>query len=178
MVTIRPEQPTEQDTVRELVGRAFGRELEMCLLDRLRNSPGYLPELSLVAVERGRVVGHVLLTRIPVLLPERGAAEVMMLSPLAVHPDAQGRGIGRALVSAAVESAEARGDALIVLEGDPALYSRFGFEPASTHGIERPSHRIPDAAFQVKRLAAHDPALAGAVLYPAALWELGAVGPA
>ncbi|MGH3095526.1 MAG: GNAT family N-acetyltransferase [Streptosporangiales bacterium] len=177
MVTIRLERPDEQDTVRQVVGRAFGRELEMCLLDRLRQSPGYLPELSLVAEEGGDLVGHVLLTRVPVLLPERGAAEVMMLSPLAVHPEAQGRGIGRALVDAAADAAEARGDAVILLEGDPAFYRRLGFEPASAYGIEPPSTRIPEHVFQARTLSAYEPGMRGAMLYPAAVWELGAVGP-
>lgn len=177
MPTIRVEQPGDHDTVRELVRLAFGQDLQVRLLDGFRASPGYVPELSLVAEENGRVVGHVLLTRTPMLLPECGAVDVMMLSPLTVHPDAQGRGVGRALVEAAVETAEARGESMIVLEGDPAMYRKFGFEPASAYEVERPSERIPEAAFQVRTLSAYDPALRGAVLYPAAIWELGVIGP-
>lgn len=176
MPTIRPERPSDQAAVRELVALAFGQDLQVRLLDGLRASAGYVPELSLVADEGGRVVGHVLLTRTPMLLTERGAADIMMLSPLAVHPDAQGRGYGRALVEAAVETADARGEALVILEGDPAMYRKFGFEPASAYGIQPPSEHTSKTAFQVRTLSAYDPSLRGAVLYPAAIWELDAVG--
>jgi putative acetyltransferase len=94
---------------------------------------------------------------------------VPSLSPLAVDPAEHGRGIGSALVRAVTAAAQRRGEALVVLEGDPRYYGRFGFEPAATHGIriDLPSWAPPEAA-QVLVLQ-HDVALpAGRIVYPPA----------
>jgi putative acetyltransferase len=54
----------------------------------------------------------------------------------------------------------------VLVEGIPAYYPRFGFEPAGPLGFEKPSPRIPDEAFMVKRLPGWHPSLAGRVVYP------------
>jgi putative acetyltransferase len=95
-----------------------------------------------------------------------------MLSPLAVRTDRQQAGIGSALVRAALEIADERGEPLVVLEGSPAYYGRFGFEHARRFGIEieLPEWAPPEAA-QVRRLRSFDPddaSLCGRVIYPAA----------
>ena len=71
--------------------------VEARLVDELREDAGFLPHLSLVAEDDGRLVGHVIATRgwlEPLGVP------VLGLGPLGVHPDAQGRGVGTALVHA------------------------------------------------------------------------------
>ena len=90
-----------------------------------------------------------------------------MLSPLAVSPDHQGRGIGSDLVRRVVARADDLGHPAVILEGSPAFYGRLGFEPAAAHGIEihLPDWAPPEAA-QVHLLRAYDPALRGTVEYP------------
>jgi len=78
---------------------------------------------------------------------------------------------------AALSAADDRGEALVVLEGDPAFYRRFGFEHSKSHGItiDLPSWAPPEAA-QVVRLRSynpHDPTLRGAVVYSIAFDGLG-----
>ena len=63
----------------------------------------------------------------------------------------------------------------VVLEGDPAMYARFGFRPASEFGLERPSELIPEPAFQAVALPAHRPGLTGRVEYPQYFFDIGAV---
>ena len=59
-MTIRPECPVDQSAVRHVHEEAFGRPNEAELVEAIRRSPGFVPELSLVAEEEARVVGHIL----------------------------------------------------------------------------------------------------------------------
>lgn len=142
-VRIRPETPADHDAVRDVHLIAFAeadgrpddeREaVEAGLTDRLREGPWYLPELSLVAEEGGRVVGHVICTRADV-----GGERALGLGPIGVLPDAQNAGIGSALVNAAVAVARDRDERLIGLLGDPNFYGRFGIVDSRTVGVEAP----------------------------------------
>ncbi|GHI08266.1 acetyltransferase [Streptomyces cellostaticus] len=90
----------------------------------------HTPEDTLVAELGGRVVGYVLLG-FPT--PLAANAHVRQIQGLAVHDDARGKGVGRALIRAAVEQARARGARRITLRvlghNTPArrLYESEGF---------------------------------------------------
>jgi putative acetyltransferase len=130
---------------------------------------------GLVAEEDGQVVGHVQLSRSWVDAPSR-LVEVLVLSPLSVLPGYRGKGIGGQLVAQAIEEAGKAGAPMLFLEGSPDYYSRLGFEPARGHGFTPPSVRIPDAAFQVVLLPAHEPWMTGALVYHEIFWAYDAVG--
>ena len=175
-VAIRPELPDDHDEIREVVAAAFDSEVEAELVDRIRASPEYVPEMALVAEADGRIVGHLMISRAQIR-HDAGTRPISMLSPLAVVPERQRLGIGRGLVSAALGAAEALEDPLVVLEGSPLYYGRLGFEHSLLYGIEihLPEWAPPEAA-QIKRLASYDPSdstLRGTVVYPAAFDGLG-----
>jgi putative acetyltransferase len=174
-VHIRLSGRDDDAAVDEVVNRAFGDEgpTIVRLLGLLAD--GGHRVAGLVAVDDGRVLGHVQLSRSWVDARER-LVEVLVLSPLSVHPDAQGRGIGTALVAAALDRAAALRAPAVFLEGAPAYYGARGFVGASAHGFVRPSVRIPDAAFQVALLAAHEPWMTGALVYCDPFWVTDAVG--
>ena len=65
---------------------------------------------------------------------------------------------------------------LVVLEGDPAYYSRFGFGPGGDLGFRKPSLRIPDDAFQVIKLPAYEAWMTGTLVYSEPFWRHDAVG--
>ena len=175
-VTVRIERPANRASVDALVEEAFGNPSVARLVQLIRESEHWIPELSLVAERDGELVGHVLVSTAD-LATERGAERILLLSPLAVRPIAQGSGVGRALVESALDAGERAGFGVVLLEGDPRFYVRFGFEGATELGIERPSELIPDWAWQARRLAAYDATLRGRVIYPSAFWETGSVGP-
>ena len=76
---------------------------------------------------------------------------------MAVRPDRQRQGVGTAVVRAAVAAADEHGEPLVLVEGIPAYYQRFGFVSATELGLERPDERIPDQAWLALPLGAYDP---------------------
>lgn len=158
---VRAERGDDHASIAAVVGAAFGSQDEVELVRDFRASPGYLPGLALVA-EDEEIVGHVMFT----LTALEGGPAILMLSPLAVRPDRQRQGIGTALVQEGLRLASERDEPLVIVEGDPRYYSRFGFVPASALGLERPYEAIPEAAFQAQRLPAYDEAARGRVVYP------------
>jgi putative acetyltransferase len=171
---IREERPGDVVPVAQVHREAFGDEGEViaALVADLRAiSDG----LSLVAEDGGRIVGHVLFTPGWLDAPARLVA-VQVLSPLGVLPAVQHRGIGTALIRRGAETLGARGVPSIFLEGDPRYYRRLGFVPARPLGFRKPSLRIPDAAFQVLVLPAHEAWMTGTLVYPDPFWRHDAVG--
>jgi putative acetyltransferase len=162
-VIIRPERPEDAATLRRVHVAAFPTAAEADLVERIRASDGFVPELSLLAEdEDGSVIGHVLLSYVSL-----AGEPVLALAPMAVLPMWQGRGVGSALVVAALDAAEVREEPLVVVLGHPWFYPRFGFRRASRYGIF-PSAHWPDAAFMVKPLTRNRAELRGKVIYPPA----------
>lgn len=162
---VRRERPADQHAVRAVHTAAFrqpgttGEVLEAGLTDELREDAGFLPHLSLVAVDGETVLGHVIATRgwlEPLAVP------VLGLGPLGVLPEAQRRGVGTVLVHALVAVAEAAGERMVALLGSPSYYRRFGFVDAASVGV-----RSPDPAwgehFQARWLS--EPRVGGAFRY-------------
>jgi putative acetyltransferase len=104
------------------LGHPFSHQTEHLIVEELR-AAGAL-EVSLVAESEGEVVGHIAFSAAVI-----GGASTgwFLLGPVAVRPDHQGEGIGRALVEAGLDELRSRGAAGCVLVGDPAFYGRFGF---------------------------------------------------
>ena len=143
---IRPETAADHDAIRKVNDEAFGRTLEGRLVDAIRESDRFVAELSLVAVSEGQTHGHVISSYVDV---EPGARRVLQVGPLAVLPSHQRRGIGSALMEETIRIADARGEPLLLLEGNPKYYGRFGFVRADELGLLPPPETLVDWAFQV-----------------------------
>jgi putative acetyltransferase len=167
-VVVRPEQPSDFASVGAVVADAFGDHGDevALLVERIRMSAEYEPSLALVAEDESGIVAHVMLSWVGVA--GGGRERVLNLSPMSVRGDRQRRGIGSQLIVEALARAEALDEPLVMVEGIPGYYPRFGFERASAFGFEPPNSKIPDAAFMLKKLRAYDPAIRGRIVYPAA----------
>jgi putative acetyltransferase len=161
---VRQELPDDAAEVRGVVVAAFTRDdgaepTEARLLDELRGCAGWIPELSLVAVVDGRVVGHAVCTR-------GFVAEVpcLGLGPIGVAPRTQRSGVGSALMHTMLGCATGMGERLIALLGSPVYYSRFGFGPSTEFGVEPPDPNWGDH-FQVRLLQTADPGVRGGFAY-------------
>jgi putative acetyltransferase len=169
---IRRERPDDRDAVARVVTAAFRAphfrdELppgavpaETPLVDALRAGAEWIPALALVAEDAGEVVGHVVCTRGWV-----AGRPALALGPISVQPDRQRGGVGSALMHTVLGAADALGEPLVVLLGDPAYYHRFGFRLASELGVVPPQ---ADWApyFQTRTLTSHHPNLRGTFRYP------------
>ncbi|WP_373505164.1 GNAT family N-acetyltransferase [Aestuariivirga sp.] len=127
MVTIRPEIATDTGARERLLDRAFGKSRRRKTSERLRD--GRIPSegLAFSATDaKGRLIGTIRLW--DVLAGSGGTA--LMLGPLAVDCKSQGKGLGSALMTRALNEARSRGHAAVILVGDAPYYARFGF----THG--------------------------------------------
>jgi putative acetyltransferase len=163
MLVIRPERAGDLDAIRAVNRSAFGQDDEARLVDALRSSPAFVPELSLVAEIDGVVCGHILFSRIGVR-SEAGVVPALALAPMAVDPERQRRGIGSALVRHGLEDARRLGHRVVIVVGHPEYYPRFGFQPASRWGVKA-LFAVPDEAFLLVELEPGS-ARAGAVEYP------------
>jgi putative acetyltransferase len=168
-VRIRPETDADRAAIRRINEEAFGRKVEADVVDAIRASDRFVSDLSLIAVSEGQELGHVLLSYVHV---DPGAHRVLQLGPLAVLPAHQRRGIGSALMRHALRAADRRGEPLVLVEGAPAYYERFGFEPSSRIGIEPPPGVVP-AHFMARTLGSYDPALRGQAVYSQAFLAAG-----
>jgi putative acetyltransferase len=164
-IVVRRERGDDVALARAIEWAAFARDdgpdppVEVLLLDALRASEAWIPELSLVAERDDEVVGHVVCTRAHV-----GGRPVVALGPIGVLPEQQGEGVGAALVHAVVAAAEALGEPLIGLLGSTELYGRFGFRPARLFDIDAPEPEWGDH-FQVRPLACYSNDLTGPFEY-------------
>jgi len=151
VVLIRSEDVRDRAAVREVNEAAFPADAEARLVDAMRGSGALL--LSLVAEDEGPLVGHIAFTPVT-LRPEEGRGEKlgMGLTPMAVRPEAQRRGIDSMLVREGPARLAAAGHGVVVVLGHPRYYPRFGFVPAARHGI-RWEHPAPDEAFLVVGLS-------------------------
>lgn len=139
--SIRPETPADAAAIDNINHSAFSSEAEARLVGELRNTDAYVPDLSLVAEEGGRVAGHLMLFRTR-LITSHGDTTILTLAPTAVVPSRTHRGIGSDLVRRGLDRARDMGYPAVVEVGFPSFYQRLGFRPLGEFGIE---HGLPVA---------------------------------
>jgi putative acetyltransferase len=174
---IRPERTVDESAVAAVHAAAFidHPAQVVSLVSDLRSATNESVRLSLVAVDGGEPIGHVMFTPCLLDAPARLVA-VHVLSPVAVHPRFQRHGVGSALVNEGIRILDERGVPAVFLEGPPDYYRRFGFEEAGPLGFRKPSLRIPDLAFQVRTLTAYESWMTGTLVYSEPFWRNDAVG--
>jgi putative acetyltransferase len=165
MTVIRSEQNKDSEAIHEVNRLAFGQEEEALLVQRIRESSHFIPELSLVASQEGKIVGHILFSKIHIETVE-GKKSVLSLAPMAIHPEFQNQGIGSKLVREGLKRCRNLGHEIVIVVGHPHYYPRFGFVPAGQKGLKAP-FPVPDEAFMVLELTPKAlTGIEGTVSYP------------
>ncbi|TCP54199.1 putative acetyltransferase [Tamaricihabitans halophyticus] len=170
---IRREQAGDAAGIRDVHASAFaatseaGTEpVEVGLVDALRESDAWLPQLAFVALRDAQIIGHVVCTRGKV-----GDTPALALGPIGVNARVQSGGIGSALMRTVLGAADALDEPLIALLGHIDYYPRFGFRLAAEFGITPPDPTwAPN--FMVLPLHGYDPTMRGEFSYPAAFMNL------
>jgi predicted N-acetyltransferase YhbS len=134
MINIREERVTDVAAREALLDAAYGDCRFTKASAPLREGRIAAKGLSLVAVERGQIVGTIRLWHVTA----GPACPALLLGPLAVHPDYRNRGIGAALTNRALTRARLGGYRAVLLVGDAAYYNRFGFTAEQTPALWMP----------------------------------------
>jgi putative acetyltransferase len=166
MLIIRPETPADAAAIYTVNKTAFrGRDAEPGLVEAIRKSAHFVPELSLVAEQDGQVVGHIIFSRIRIET-ENGDVPALSLAPMAVLPEFQQHGIGSSLVRRGLEEAKRLGHAVMIVLGHPTYYPRFGFSAALAKPLGCPFGDAGDAWMALELVPGALVGLRGKVVYP------------
>lgn len=141
-VELRQEITSDYPAVAEVIKSAFhnvgySNHREHLMVERLRRSDAFIPQLSLVAEVSDKIVGHILLTKI-LIHTQKKSITSLALAPLSVIPEFQGKGAGSKLVAEGHRLAKELGFQSIIVLGHADYYPRFGYERANKYGIQLP----------------------------------------
>lgn len=134
---IREERPDDAHGIRDVHDAAFGGTDESKLVDRLRNDD--LIITSLVAVEYGEIVAHILFSELEVTsYDHKRTIRSAALAPMAVAPTHQRMGIGSELIRQGIDKCIEKGIEAIAVVGHESYYSKFGFSPEIAECLKSP----------------------------------------
>lgn len=170
-IVIRQERQEDYSKTEDVVKRAFEQaefsdKKEHFLVQKLRKSDAFIPELSLVAIdEKKEIVGHLLLTSIKIVNQEEENAS-LALAPVSVAPEFQSKGIGSTLLREAIRRARDLGYTSIIVLGHKDYYPKFGFKRADLWNISAP-FPVPAEIFMAIELTEGSlQHVQGTVVYP------------
>ncbi|KAF2330350.1 GNAT family N-acetyltransferase [Flavobacterium ginsenosidimutans] len=174
-VTLRQENKNDFESVFQLIEKAFEKEehsdhKEQFLVERLRKSDAFIPELSVVAESDNRIVGHILFTRLKII-NDKDVFNCLSLAPVSVLPDFQRKGIGSKLILYGHEVAKKLGYKFVILLGHQDYYPRFGYELCEKYNIKMPFD-VPSEncmVFALIKDGLHN--VSGNVIYPLGFFE-------
>ncbi len=169
-INCRQETAADYQAVFALIERAFENEpmsdhQEQFLVERLRKSDAFVPQLSLVAEMDDKIIGYILLTKIQIQ-NKNVHFDSLALAPVAVLPEYQGQGIGGTLIRAAHDQACQLGHGSVVLLGHETYYPKFGYRPAHLFGISLPFEVPKENCMAVELIEGTLDRVSGTVVYP------------
>lgn len=152
-LSIRPEQHKDYKAIVSLILRSFREGTDysdgtdiIALVEEIRDSQYYIPELSFVAELDGEIVGHFLFSHFPLSATREGGEKndcgIVMLAPVSVNADYLRRGIGSAMLKMGIEKVREAGFNGITVEGNFRFYNKVGFRTSSEYNIF-PTSGIP-----------------------------------
>jgi len=174
-VKIRQETSSDYPVVFDLIEQAFRNEIvsdkkEQYLVERLRKSDGFIPELSLVAEMNNEVVGYILLSKI-IIESDINKHTALALAPVAVLPSFQKKGIGGQLIEAAHHIAKDLGYPSIILLGHEKYYPKFGYRPLHQFNISMPFDAPKENCMAIELISDALNIKKGIVIYPKEFFE-------
>ena len=139
---IRESLESDLRDVLHVESQAFGNDKESELVNNLLSDSSAMPLLSLMAFNDERAIGHILFSRVR-LADTEDSISAVILAPLAVIPEEQGRGVGGQLIEEGLRLLSESGVELVFVLGHPEYYPSHGFRPAGALGFDAP-YPIPE----------------------------------
>lgn len=147
-ITIRLEEHRDYKNIISLILRSFQEGTDysdgtdiIALVEEIRDSKYYIPELSFVAEMDNKIVGHFLFSHFPISPKREGGhsddaiSEIVMLAPVSVHADYFHQGIGTAMLQLGIDKVRELGYKGITVEGNYKFYNKIGFRTSSEYDI-------------------------------------------
>ncbi len=140
MATIVPLNTIDSALIEEVLDRAFGSDRHARTAYRIREGTDWLPALSFAALDDDDyLTGTIQLWPVALTDPQGRAHPMVMVGPVAVLPERQQEGFGKALMLAALDTLDRQAALPQVLIGDADYYGRFfGFSSEPTQGWHCP----------------------------------------
>lgn len=150
MIELRQEMPCEYKETENVIREAFWNHYtpacnDHYLIHIMRNCHSFVPELDIVAVEKGKIVGNSMCLKSYIAGDDGNNYEVLSLGPIGVLPAYQCKGIGRMLIARTKEIARQMRFRGILLCGDPNYYTKQGFVVAEKFKIRNEKNMYADA---------------------------------
>lgn len=142
-MTLRQETENDYLETENLTREAFWNVYqpgcnEHLVLHELRKKESFIPELTYVATEEDKIVGHIVYSKLFYGEKREMSHTVIGFGPISVHPDYQKKGIGSQLIRYTIERAKELGYKAIIITGNHEYYHTFGFRSAIQYGILLP----------------------------------------
>ncbi|MBY7144783.1 N-acetyltransferase [Virgibacillus sp. NKC19-3] len=174
---IRQEQKSDYQSTEKIIEIAFASAVqsdqnEHKLVSRIRRSDTFIPELSLVAVDKDNheILGHILLSKV-LINDGKQKAESLALAPVSVLPDYQNKGIGRNLIQNALEKAKELEFQSVIVLGHSEFYPKFGFRKSSQWQIRAPFEVPEEALMAIELQEGSLDNISGIIEYPKVFFE-------
>lgn len=160
-IVIRLEKKEERHEVENLVRESFWNVyrpgcLEHFVLHELRNDADFVPQLDLVMLLDGRIIGQNVFMRAVIKSDSGEDLPIMTMGPICIAPEFKRQGYGKILLDYSLERAKEMGCGAVCFEGSIGFYGKSGFTYASEFGIRY--HGLPEGSdqsfFLCKELAA------------------------
>ena len=169
-LTVRKENAEDFKAVFNLIEKAFENEQmsdhkEQFLVERLRKSNAFVPELSMVAETENKIVGHILLTTLKIK-NEQNEFDSLALAPVSVLPEYQQNGIGGTLIKEAHKKAKKLGFHSVILLGHKKYYPKFGYKQVDQFGIKLPFEVPKENCMAIELIENGLKNVSGTVEYP------------
>ncbi|MBF2188965.1 N-acetyltransferase [Staphylococcus epidermidis] len=172
---IRKAKREDYSFTEELIKEAFAHETysdhnEHKLVAKLRQSDTFVPDLSLIALDKNKIIGQILLSKISIVSGKNSTGS-LALAPVSVLSAYQNKGVGRQLIQKALETAKNLNFESVIVLGHSDYYPKFGFKKASNWNIEAPFDVPKDTlmAMELKEHALDN--VSGVIHYPNAFFE-------
>ncbi|WGG44592.1 N-acetyltransferase [Rossellomorea sp. DA94] len=144
---IRPVKKEEYRFIEDFVYEIFRNTtfsdgvIEKALVREIREKAYYIPQLDLIVEEEGKIIGHFILSKLPI--SHKNEQEILMLSPVSVAMNKQQQGVGTFMLEEGITLAAEMGFKGIIVEGAPRYYHRFGFMTSTAFGVYASEKNLP-----------------------------------
>ena len=137
---IRLEKKQDYRNVESLTRKAFWNVYrpgcwEHYILHQYRKRADFIPELSLVVEQKGKIIGHIMYVHSEIQTDDHRLISTLTFGPFSIAPEYQHQGYGALLLKYSMDQAKQMGAGALLIFGSASYYGKFGFVAAETKKV-------------------------------------------